>query len=266
VSEASAQNARLVRFVRERDDRASESALPPHAIYPRRVGFEDRAGRRQRSWAIALALTLHVVLFAKDAAADPNDAKDAPLLGDPPSPPASSPPVSPSSFAPMREDDERDAPKPLLALLAGSITATASATAGVVLISRYPNDRDLRNAALLGMQTGLTLAPLFAHMVVHETRRGLFFALIPFASEVAMATTMAFVPNLITIASVPVQYTYIGLLTTSVFGAALGTLDAVRVSERAPKKTAASPAIHFTPMIGGASSGAAYGAMLGGTL
>lgn len=229
------------------------------------MGFVDRAGRRH-SWAIALAVVTHVALFTKNAAADPNDAKDtkdAPLLVDAPSSP---PPISPSSFAPAREEDEGDAPKPLLALLAGSVTATASATAGVVLISRYPNDRDLRNAALLGMQTGLTLAPLFAHMVVHETRRGLFFALIPFASEVAMATTMAFVPNLITIASVPVQYTYIGLLTTSVFGAALGTLDAVRVSERTPKKTAAGPAIHLTPMIGGPSSGAAYGAMLGGTL
>jgi hypothetical protein len=172
---------------------------------------------------LAFAGSLVVVVgFTTLAIASP----ESPLIGVAPSPPAS------IAAAPDPNEDEKVPPRPLLALAAGGLTSTASFATGIVIISRN-SDSSVRNAALLGAMSGMTLAPVFAHMIVGETKRGLFFGLIPLATEIAMGGLMLYRPNLVTIAPVGVQYSYIALIAASIFGSAIGTLDAVRVDERA---------------------------------
>jgi hypothetical protein len=171
---------------------------------------------------------------------------------------------------PRRNEDDEELPRPLLAMAAGAAASFVSLTAGVMVVARS-EDRGTKNLGLLGAQTGLCLSPIIAHALVGELKRGAFFALFPLVAELGTATVMAFVPNVITRASAPIQYTTFMLITASVFASTLGVLDAVRVGERRPARAADRPTATKVSVLRGLSISASFdreltGAFVGGSL
>jgi len=157
-----------------------------------------------------------------------------------------------------RNEEQDDAP---VALLAGGSITLASLVTGGLLIARGEN-LFVKNAGLIGGQSGMALAPLVAHAVVGETKRGLWWTL-PLLVPVATNSVLAgLFPSIIKRAPAGVQYATFIALTISIAGSTLGVLDAVRVGERRPKRAAAqSPSFSITPMFGETT-----GAMLSGSL
>jgi hypothetical protein len=127
--------------------------------------------------------------------------------------------------------EEEDGFRPLLAMGAGAATSVVALTGGTMVVARS-KERDVRNAGLLGAQTGLCFSPIVAHAVVGELGRGLVWSLLPLAADAGMATLIGFYPNLITRAPPLIQYAMFASLTVSVFGSTLGVLDAGSAGER----------------------------------
>jgi hypothetical protein len=155
----------------------------------------------------------------------------------PPTSPLASPITERRSAAPALEDSaivatlDEDAPRPMLALASGAAVSLLSVGIGSMVIATS-DSRASRNAGLLGMEAGLCLSPIVAHLVVGEPRRGLLFAAIPLTLGAALGTVMAFSPEIISRGPALLQLTFLGLVSGSVFGSALGVLDAARVAER----------------------------------
>ena len=111
-----------------------------------------------RTSAVGLALAALVLVSPRDASADEPDR--------------------------IAEDES----KPGLALLAGGATAFLSLGIGATIISESDN-RIIRDAGLIGAEAGLALAPLGAHAIVGEPRRGVWFSLpllVPVACDEGM--------------------------------------------------------------------------------
>jgi hypothetical protein len=169
-----------------------------------------------------------------------------------------------AAATPLEADPDADdeIPRPLIALAAGGGLSLVSLGTAAVAISRSSNQA-VHNVALLGAQSGLTLAPVLSHALVGETKRGLLFATVPIAAEAAMATLLAVQPSLITFSPKSLQAAYVVVFSVSLVGATLGTADAVYVGER--KRTTLKSqvkAIWGAPMLGQGGAGV----MIGGSL
>lgn len=165
-----------------------------------------------------------------------------------------------------RGDESRvaeDEDVPILATLAGGAVSLLAVGVGTFTVARATTV-DSKNAGILLAEGGLVLAPLAAHAVTREWRRGLLFSLIPATSLAATGALMLAYPNVVSVAPPAVQYSIFTALTVSVFGATLGVLDAARVGERrhAARSGALVRGVGFAPVLGGG----AYGAMFSGSL
>lgn len=147
------------------------------------------------------------------------------------------------------EDD-----RSVLALAAGGAITFASLGVGSTIIA-VSEDRRVRNPALLGGQWGMVFAPLAAHAIVGETRRGVWFSLPLLVPVVVNSIVVRLYPDVIRRAPAGVQYTTFLSVTLSVFGSTYGVLDALRSGERRPKKSSGS-SFAVLPMFGEGTAGA----------
>ena len=147
-----------------------------------------------------------------------------------------------------------------VALLAGGGVTFASLAAGGIMIGL--SDQELvKNGGLLGSQGGMALAPFVAHAVAGETKRGLWFSLpllVPLATNSVLT---GLYPSIIKRAPAGIQYATFISYTISIIGSTIGVLDAVRVGERRPKKSASS-SWSILPMVGGGTAGAMFSGSL----
>ena len=148
-------------------------------------------------------------------------------------------------------DEERD--DAALALLAGGGVTFVSLATGGLMIGRGQHEF-VKNAGLLGAQSGMVLAPFVAHAVVGETKRGVWFSL-PLLVPVATNSVLTgLYPSIIKRAPAGIQYATFIAFTLSIVGGTFGVLDAVRVNERRPKRAASSFSI--VPLLGDNTAGA----------
>lgn len=161
-------------------------------------------------------------------------------------------------------DDPRSEPSDdaALALLAGAGVTFVSLGTGGLMIARGQHEF-VKNAGLLGMQSGMVLAPLTAHAVVGESRRGLWFSLPLLVPIVSNSIFTGLYPSIIKRAPAGVQYVTWTGVTLSILVGSIGVLDAARVATRRPKR---APSVlgdlTVAPLFGAGTTGA----MLSGSL
>lgn len=151
---------------------------------------------------------------------------------------------------------ERDDDRALAALAVGGGITMVSLGVGASMIS-LSEARYVRAGGLLGAQSGMVLAPLAAHAIVGEARRGLWFSLPLLVPVAANALVVGFEPGVVRRAPAGVQWTVYLSASFSIFGATYGVLDALRAGER--RKSAAAPgsrSFAIVPLLGGGTAGA----------
>lgn len=94
------------------------------------------------------------------------------------------------------EEDEA-VPRVVLGVAAGAAVSLVSLGTGAMLIARS-DEREVRNAGLLGIHGGLGLSPLVAHAIAGELGRGALFSLVPLAMGAGTATLMGSYPGFLT--------------------------------------------------------------------
>jgi hypothetical protein len=97
-----------------------------------------------------------------------------------------------------------------------------------------------RNVGLLLAEGGLVAAPLVAHGVAGEWRRGLTFAALPAIAAAGLDALLLARPSVVTAgASKEVQYAFVITLGATVFASAVGCLDVLGAPARRKKSKAA---------------------------
>jgi len=130
-------------------------------------------------------------------------------------------------------------PQATTSLLVGAGIATVSFGTGMTMTGTS-GDGFVQNAGIVIAESGLVLAPIAAHGVAGEWKRGLFFALAPLATEIGMLFLIdQWGEKLVTLAPLGTQYLYSALFTGSVLFSAIGIVDAAFAGRRAA--TAAPP-------------------------
>jgi hypothetical protein len=133
-------------------------------------------------------------------------------------------------------------PQATTSLLVGAGIATVSFGAGMTMTGTS-GDGFVQNAGIVIAESGLVLAPLAAHGVAGEWKRGLLFALPPLATEIGMLILInQWGDQLVTLAPLGTQYLYSALFTGSVLFSAIGIVDAAFAGSRTSASTAPAPA------------------------
>jgi hypothetical protein len=134
-----------------------------------------------------------------------------------------------------RADDLPPDPQGTTSLLVGAGVATVSFGTGMTMTGTS-RDGFVQNAGIVIAQSGLVLAPIAAHGVAGEWKRGLFFALPPLATEIGMLFLIdQWGERLVTLAPLGTQYLYSALFTGSVLFSAIGIVDAAFAGDRAAR-------------------------------
>ena len=164
-------------------------------------------------------------------------------------------PARASAAAPARQEEPR-APN---ALVTGFVIAGGSLAAGGYVLA---SDRslDAKRHGLYLMHGGLTLAPLAAHLVAGEWRRGAIFSLAPALAGMGMVALLALTPEAPIRGKNKSQRIYPVLITVGVLGSAVGIFDAAFVDERRAERQRA-----FAVSVGAAASSEFTGALAYGS-
>ena len=117
--------------------------------------------------------------------------------------------------------------------------------------------RPTRNAGLYVIESGFIVAPLVAHGVVGEWKRGALFALAPAVTALGMATLIQTNPDVITAGKLPPQYFFVGIFIATMVTSTFGVLDALGTTERASLR-----GLTIAPMAGRSELGLTLGGLL----
>lgn len=135
--------------------------------------------------------------------------------------------------APASADELPPDPQATTSLLVGAGVATISFGTGMTMTGTS-GDGFVQNAGIVIAETGLVLAPIAAHGVAGEWKRGLLFALPPLATEIGMLVLIDnWGEKLVTLAPLGTQYLYSALFTGTVLFSAIGIVDAAFAGNRA---------------------------------
>jgi hypothetical protein len=148
-------------------------------------------------------------------------------------------------------------------LLVGAGIATVSFGTGMTMTGTS-GDGFVQNAGIVIAESGLVLAPLAAHGVAGEWKRGLLFALPPLATEIGMLILIdQWGEQLVTLAPLGTQYLYSALFTGSVLFSAIGIVDSAFASSRASASTPrAAGSAWIAPMFDRNGGGIKVGGLL----
>jgi hypothetical protein len=140
---------------------------------------------------------------------------------------------------PAGADELPPDPQATTSLLVGAGIATVSFGTGMTMTGTS-GDGFVQNAGIVIAESGLVLAPLAAHGVAGEWKRGLLFALPPLATEIGMLILVdQWGERLVTLAPLGTQYLYSALFTGSVLFSAIGIVDSAFAGGRASAATRA---------------------------
>ncbi len=132
-----------------------------------------------------------------------------------------------------RADELPPDPRGTTALLVGAGVAGVTFGTGMTMTGTSGSGF-VQNAGIVIAETGLVLAPIAAHGVGGEWKRGFLFALAPLAFEIGMLVLVGvWGEDLVTLAPLGTQYLYSAMFTGTVFSSAIGVVDAAFVSRRA---------------------------------
>ena len=132
-----------------------------------------------------------------------------------------------------RADELPPDPQATTSLLVGAGIATVSFGTGMTMTGTS-GDGFVQNAGIVIAESGLVLAPIAAHGVAGEWKRGLLFALPPLATEIGMLILIdQWGEKLVTLAPLGTQYLYSALFTGSVLFSAIGIVDSAFAGGRA---------------------------------
>lgn len=158
-------------------------------------------------------------------------------------------------------------PQGTTALLVGAGVAGVSFGTGMTMTGTS-GDGFVQNAGIVIAETGLVLAPIAAHAVTGEWKRGFFFALAPLATEIGMLVLIQqWGEKLVTLAPLGTQYLYSAMFTGTVLFSAIGIVDATFASRRAataspPSTPAPSTRAWVAPMFDRNGGGIEVGGFL----
>jgi hypothetical protein len=146
-----------------------------------------------------------------------------------------------SAPAPAGADELPPDPRGTTALLVGAGVAGVSFGTGMTMTGTS-GDGFVQNAGIVIAETGLVLAPIAAHAVAGEWKRGFIFAIAPLATEIGMLVLIdQWGEKLVTLAPLGTQYLYSALFTGSVLFSAIGIVDAALASGRAASDAPRAP-------------------------
>lgn len=144
------------------------------------------------------------------------------------------------------------------ALLAGGGITFLSTAVGATFFAQA-RDRDTKNQGILAAQGVTILSPIVSHAIMGETTRGLYFAIPLAVAEAGSMTLFASLPGVLKHAPPGQQYWLATTLSISIFGSAIGAVDALFAGNRAAAKAHAassSSSLSFAPLFGGGTTGA----------
>jgi hypothetical protein len=142
------------------------------------------------------------------------------------------------------------------AVVAGATTALVPLAVGTSLLARE-NGPASPQAGIHVIDAGLALAPLVAHGLVGEWRRGLAFAAISGGAALGASIIVELRPDVIEHGRVAPRVSFAALLTLALFASGIGVADCAAAPERARRPVRFSVAL--VPQPGG------VGLALGGT-
>ena len=128
-------------------------------------------------------------------------------------------------------ETDAGAPPVALALGAGAAVAIAPLCAGGVTFA----DRDelsFHKAGIYTALTGLTLAPLTSHLLVHEWKRALYFSIAPLVADAVVIGAVESHPELFDHGHPAIRVTFGAALSVAVLGAIVGVADSAGAKER----------------------------------
>lgn len=157
--------------------------------------------------------------------------------------PARAEPLAREVSAPRESVHKAESRGPL-ALVSGFAVAGISLGAGSFLLA---SERELhyKHAGLVVMHSGLTLAPLVAHGVGGEWRRGVLFSIPPALGGLGMLALLSVRPEAPMMGKNKSHRIFPVLITVSVLGSAVGIFDAALIDERMPVEVAAAASDDF---------------------
>jgi len=152
--------------------------------------------------------------------------------------------------SPRAHADEADAAS---GMAVGAATLVAGFAVGGTLMATS-NDAASPNAAgWFALESGFALAPLTAHAVVGEWKRGALFSALPAATTLGTIPVFLTNPTAVDHGSLPQQRWMWGLFGVGLFSAAVGVLDVAFAPGRA---------VQVVPAMGPGSAGLTLGGAL----
>lgn len=120
----------------------------------------------------------------------------------------------------------------LLPVVVGGVTALVPIGVGAASMA-HVTSLGHKNVGFVFAGAGLVVAPLFAHGVVDEWDRGLWFCLPSLGAEAGMIALASARPDAVFEGTRLTRTFFVGLFTASVFLSAVGVGDAALVGDRA---------------------------------
>jgi len=129
------------------------------------------------------------------------------------------------------------------AFVTGSAVAVVSLGLGAALVATEGSDGS-KGAGVVIAQAGFTLAPVVAHGMLGEWRRGSLFAVAPAVGTLGMLALLEARPHTVAGGPSEYQYTFSGLFTLSVLSSMVGIFDVTTFRDRREHlEVAVSPSI-----------------------
>ncbi len=156
-----------------------------------------------------------------------------------------------TSFGARAAADELDrGPDPGAAFLVGAATEAAGLAVGGSMVAMDKGYGPLAKTGFLVLEGGFVLAPILAHGVVDEWRRGALFAILPTVALGATITLFSVAPGAVTDQDLGEVRVLWSMVTVGMLTATAGVIDATFVRSRT---------IHVTPTATRSSAGLSIG-------
>jgi hypothetical protein len=124
-----------------------------------------------------------------------------------------------------------DEPSVTSAFVTGAAIAGISLGLGGAVAVGADSDTG-KAAGIYGVQAGLVMAPLAAHAMLGEYKRGVLFAVPPFAAMLGMAAVLQTRPHTVSGGPAAYQYAFTSAMTLSILSSIFGVSDVLSFHDR----------------------------------
>jgi hypothetical protein len=139
-----------------------------------------------------------------------------------------------------------EGPDPASAFIVGAVTQTAGLVIGGSMVASGEGFGPTPKAGFIVLQSSFILTPIFAHGVVDEWGRGLWFAAVPAAALGGTLTLFSVAPGAVTDQDLGEVRVLWSMVTADMLSSTVGVIDATLVRSRT---------VHVTPSPVGMGAG-----------